>query len=612
MFSPLLDDDAPWKRRFRAPGFLWAQVADLDPIRALAAANTTTPMYQLHAVDLPSGAMRAITDEVDGQASGLLSPDGRWVVYLLDRGGDEIGHYVRVPFEGGPAEDLTPELAPYPSFFRAFDAAGRRLVFVAGVPEGSRIYEVEFGADGSLGPSRLVTTIDALVDWSVVSSDGRYVAVGTAERSELLDENTVIVDLGIGVRVGELWDGEGTTIVPVRWSVGGRPRLLAHSNRTGSTRPLVWDLGTGERHDLPLPELEGDVTPLDWSPDGSQILACQTLRAEQRLFVVPLADERPRALEHAPGCFDGYPERSAWFGPDGNVLAHWQSGIRPQELVELREDAPPRVVLSGARVPASVPWRSITFSSTAGAEIQAWLALPEGESPFPLVLETHGGPTATQLDVWWPLAQVWVDHGFAFCSINYRGSLGFGRDFERAIWGNLGHLEVDDMAAARDHLVASGTADPARVLLTGWSYGGYLTLLAMGRRPDLWAGGMAGIAIADWASTLEDSSDVLREALEGLMGGPASAYPERYRRSSPVTYVDELAAPLLIIQGRNDTRCPARQVEEYERRAKAAGKDVEVVWFESGHAGWTDVEESIRHHEVMLRFAARVLGDGER
>jgi len=94
---------------------------------------------------------------------------------------------------------------------------------------------------------------------------------------------------------------------------------------------------------------------------------------------------------------------------------------------------------------------------------------------------------------------MWLDHGCAFLTINYRGSTSFGKAFEQAIYGDLGRLEVDDMAAARDFLVREGIALPDSILVTGWSYGGYLTLMALGARPELWAGGMAGIAVADWA-----------------------------------------------------------------------------------------------------------------
>jgi dipeptidyl aminopeptidase/acylaminoacyl peptidase len=225
-------------------------------------------------------------------------------------------------------------------------------------------------------------------------------------------------------------------------------------------------------------------------------------------------------------------------------------------------------------------------------------------------VHVHGGPEAAMTEVFGPASQSWLDHGFAFLSINYRGSTTFGRAFLEQIWGNVGRLEVEDMVAAREWLVKEGIADAARVFATGWSYGGYLTLLALGMKPDLWAGGMAGIAVADWAMAHEDTTDTLRGIRAARFGGTPAEQPERYAASSPITYAQHVKAPVLIIQGRNDTRTPPRSIEVYEAKMKALGKAIEVHWFAAGH-GSLMVNQSIEHHELMLRFAGRIIGAPE-
>jgi len=163
--------------------------------------------------------------------------------------------------------------------------------------------------------------------------------------------------------------------------------------------------------------------------------------------------------------------------------------------------------------------------------------------------------------------------------------------------------------AARHWLVGQAIAKADSILLTGWSYGGYLTLLGLGKAPELWAGGMAGIAIADWVMSYEDSAETLRGYQVALFGGTPAEKPEQYRLSSPISYIENVKAPVLIIQGRNDTRTPPKPIELYETKMKSLGKDIEVYWFDTGHAGAsTSVEAGIRHQELMLRFAARVLG----
>ena len=196
----------------------------------------------------------------------------------------------------------------------------------------------------------------------------------------------------------------------------------------------------------------------------------------------------------------------------------------------------------------------MTFPSGDGTEVQAWVAVPEGDGPFPTILETHGGPHYTQYEKYDPGAQAWLDHGYAWISVNYRGSVGFGRDFTEQIWGDMGHWELTDMVAAHEWVVREGIARPDEIFAFGASYGGYLTLFALGRRPDLWAGGMAIVAEADLAASYAEVSDALRAAMRGWMRGSPEDRPEAWARSSPITYAADFAAPVLAIQARNDSR----------------------------------------------------------
>jgi dipeptidyl aminopeptidase/acylaminoacyl peptidase len=209
-------------------------------------------------------------------------------------------------------------------------------------------------------------------------------------------------------------------------------------------------------------------------------------------------------------------------------------------------------------------------------------------------------------EVFSPMSQCWIDHGFAYLTINYRGSTTFGREFLEKIWGNVGYWEVEDMVAARDWLVRQNIANPKQIFLTGWSYGGYLTLQALGTHPALWAGGMAGIAVGDWAIAHVDTTDTLKSVRALRFGGTPEEVPERYAVSSPITYANKVEAPILIMQGRNDTRTPPRSIEMYETKMKSLGKDIEVHWFDAGHGSFS-VEQNIEFQELMLRFACRIL-----
>jgi dipeptidyl aminopeptidase/acylaminoacyl peptidase len=144
------------------------------------------------------------------------------------------------------------------------------------------------------------------------------------------------------------------------------------------------------------------------------------------------------------------------------------------------------------------------------------------------------------------------------------------------------------------------------VFLTGGSYGGYLTLLGLGRLPELWAGGIAIVAIADWRLMYDDQAETLRRYQVALFGGAPDEKPAEHERASPISYADRVRAPVLVIQGENDTRCPARQMRVYEEKMLELGKDIEILWFDAGHGSFA-TEQNIEHTERILQFMQRVL-----
>ena len=598
--------DAVWKLRFRVPRIFFSAIAPLDPARGLVFTNLSGTT-QFHAWDVSSGKLRQLTDTPGGHANFVaLSPDGRWAYYLKDESGTEIGHYVRVPYEGGPPVDITPDLPPYSSFGFSISRAGNRLGFMAAGPDGFRIYLMDLGTDGSLGKPRELYFSPKLAFGPAFSADGETVLVMSSERSDRPLFALLAFDAASGEQLAELWDGpENSLEIQMASPLPGDPRFVVTTTRSGTETLLVWNPRTGERTDLDLPGLSGSQRAFDWSPDGRRLLMRTFNQAVQQLYVYDFATSQAVALDAPAG-----EHSSAYFTPDGREInSHWNDAAHPSRLVALDAEtgALLRTVLAAGEVPPGRQLQSVSFPSSDGQMIQAWLGLPEGEGPFPTILETHGGPAGVTGNGFNPTAQAWLDHGFAFVTVNYRGSITFGREFEQKIYGNPGHWEMEDLVAARDWLVGQGTARPEAIVLTGWSYGGYLPLLGLGKRPDLWAGGMAGIAIADWVIQYEDTADTLRGYQTALFGGTPAEKPEQYRASSPITYAEQVRAPLLIIQGRNDTRTPARPVEMYEAKLKALGIDITVDWYDTGHAGsFTNVELGIANTEKMLRFAHRV------
>jgi dipeptidyl aminopeptidase/acylaminoacyl peptidase len=190
--------------------------------------------------------------------------------------------------------------------------------------------------------------------------------------------------------------------------------------------------------------------------------------------------------------------------------------------------------------------------------------------------------------------------------VNYRGSTGYGSAWRDALEARVGHVELEDVVAVRDHLVASGIADPARVVLAGASWGGYLTLLGLGTYPDRWTVGLAGVPVADYVAAYEDEMEGLKAFDRSLFGGSPEEVPDRYRDSSPLTYVDAVRAPVLVLAGENDPRCPIRQIENYLTALDRRAARHEVYRYDAGHGSLVD-DERVRQMRAELAYAERHL-----
>lgn len=597
-----LHPEANWRRRFRATDVRWALVAGQNPHHGLVCTNKDG-IYQLYAWDIPTGELRQVTHEPAGVMFGDISSDGNHIFFLRDEGGNEIGHFVRVPFAGGEAEDISPELPPYSSFSIGQNRLGTLTGFMAATQEGFKIY---LKAEGQ--PPELLYQSASICFGPTLSCDGKIAVIESSERTKSLDVSLLAFDTGTGQQINELWE-EGASLEGAIFSpIAGDPRLVCTSSASGFERPLIWNALTNEQVPLQMDDVPGAILAYAWSDDAEQLLLCQVYQAQFQLYRYELRTHTAVKLAHPVGTL-GFWSRGGYFAPDNEIWIIWEDFSHPPRLVALDAEAGAlkRDVLKAGEMPEGKPSRSVLLTSENGDIIQGWLALPEGEGPFPTILETHGGPTSVRSSRFFPEAQCWLDHGFAFFTLNYHGSITFGKAFEKSIWGNLGDLEIQDMAAVYQWLVDNRIAQPDAILLTGESYGGYLTLQALGRRPELWAGGMAEIAIADWKTMYEDEAESLRGYQRALFGGAPEEVPEATRKSSPITYAEQVSAPILVIQGENDTRTPARQLKDYEETLKSLGKQIEVHWFNAGH-GSRAQEQQIEHQELMLNFAYRVLG----
>jgi dipeptidyl aminopeptidase/acylaminoacyl peptidase len=236
--------------------------------------------------------------------------------------------------------------------------------------------------------------------------------------------------------------------------------------------------------------------------------------------------------------------------------------------------------------PASVPIRAEWIAGPGGS-IHTLISSPTGGTGArPTVLRLHGGPHAADRDEYSAMRAAWIDAGFVVVQPNYRGSTGYGPRWRNAITGRPGLTELEDVIAVLDWCTATSVTDPARVVIEGYSWGGYLALLAAGLHPGRWAAVIGGLPVADFVAAYDEEAEPLQALDRALFRGTPDDVPELYRRVSPITYTDQITAPVLILAGRNDPRCPMGQIDNFVQAMQRSGRPPSVLWFDAGHGAY--------------------------
>jgi len=580
-----MSEEAPWRRRFRATSVslpTWARDA---PDRLLYLSNESG-RFEQHAWDRGTGRRRQVTSRPEGTTLGTLDPTGETIWWFDDERGNEAGTWRAEPFAGGsPAMPGAPGVE---AGYVAGLALGRGFAVVGtSTDRGSRIWlSTPEGAAEPLYEHREDASVAGL------SRDERLLAISHAEHGDSRHPALRVLDR-TGGPVADLWDGPGLAVGAGAWSpVPGDQRLVVQREGEGRTLPAVWAPEAGEVTAL-APDLPGEVRA-DWYPDGSALLLVHDHAGRRELYRCDLATHRLDRLDVPRGSISHAAVR-----PDGRVWYQHSSGAASPRLLE---DGQPLLEPPG---PPPPPGRA--YEDVRAGGVHGFLARPAGAGPHPTLVWVHGGPTAHDRDAWSPVVQAWVDHGFAVAMVNYRGSTGYGREWRDALEASPGLTEIADLRAVRDHLVASGVADPARLVLGGGSWGGYLTLLGLGRQPDAWSLGLAVVPVADYVAAFEDEMEPLKAFDRALFGGTPAERPDFYRERSPITYVERVRVPVLVMAGRNDPRCPIRQIENYLGRLRELGLPHEYYEFDAGHSSMV-VDEKVRQVERQIDFVHRHLG----
>lgn len=573
-----------WKQRFEQPALYKLQIAQQTPSKSLLVSNESG-VFQLYAFDFETKEKHIVGAHPDGQLFGTISSNGEEIFAPKNRKDEERGHMYAYSFDGTTSTDLTPDFPAYTSFEVVTAPHSRRICFFASMENDSAIIFIDRERKG-ISPRILLRTNGQFgFPACALSPDGTYCAIGYSKNIEGKEHWYISLLETLTGETVHTWPMNGTSHgYALHVKTGDSFQILIQTNGRGFEEPAWLSVGT-DKIEYMRDASEHDLYPLAYDPRNNHLAVCAVHNGTHSLLLMA-SDSPDRHIGPKNGSYDIYFGGAA-FLDSNRFITRWQSSTHVPDIIEIdlaaNETSRYGIVRNTTN---NTPFQSIECRTSDGDMIQAWVALPQNiAGPAPFAIDLHGGPDSVTLDAFSAEAQAWLDNGIGYCGLNYRGSISFGKEFQEKIIGRPGTLEVEDSIAMKKELVRRGWAIENQCILTGYSWGGFVTLLGMGKSPKEWAAGIALVPIADWLTNYELMPSYLKALDAFTFGGTPKDVPDRYKEASPTTYVSNLRAPVLIIAGERDVRCPIEQVRSYVSAADALRKDIELRTIEMGHVG---------------------------
>jgi dipeptidyl aminopeptidase/acylaminoacyl peptidase len=538
----------------------------------------------------PVGSDLRMISGCDGaNFSPQFSPDGKHLACALDLDGSESYHIVLHDLETDTHTDLTPSTvyAHQPNF--AFSPDGKTLAILSDEAGQFALYRLST----ETGKKTLLLDIHRPI-WDVCwSPDGEWIAAEAEMQAS--DRGLFLIEVQTGNCQQIKVNDKGLNAQHPAWSPDSK--LLAFSAQHGEWFDIgLYGMETREIHWL-TKNIGDDSSPC-WSRDGKQICWLHADGAANHLQVyengLPIKQHRAgMGIHHQPQ-----------FMPKGEIIFLFESPRQPPDLWKLNPDGtfeqltdslPSEFREAGFAFPEEV-W----FESTE-VIVPALLYRGKGKSA---VINIHGGPNWHVQFLWDPFTAHLASRGWNVLEPNYRGSTGYGRSWQLASRFDMGGVDTRDCAAGAEYLKRKNLAD--RIAVTGRSHGGYLTMTCLTQFPYLWCGGSAVVPFLNWFKSHDESREDLQHWNIENMGDPDENY-ERWYQASPSFFLDRVNAPVQLICGAHDPRCPA--IESLDARDKLVelGKEVQLLLYEDEGHSFLKTEDVIDAESKRLEFLAKVL-----
>ena len=534
---------------------------------------------ELYVMKLGGGTARQVTTAKGLLATPKWSPDGRSVAVL---------HTEDATREAGPLVAETPETGVIKDVFfeqrlAIVDLAGGALRDAT--PADVYVYEYDWAPDSN---SLALTAARGNGDNNWYIAQLYALAVSSAEMRSLYTPNLQIARPAVSPDGKSIAFIEG--LMSDEDSVGGDVYVIPREG--GPARNLT-------------PERKASASFVAWTTAG-KIMDMENIDGESSIARIDPVSGQIESLYRAPELLTaGFWSTSLALTPPGTASAMVRSSFRkPPEVWAGPIGKWNQVTYKNAGVkPAWGEAKSLHWEN-AGFAVQGWLIYPkdfDASKRYPMVVVVHGGPGAGVQSSWPEAHDFYMGlpaKGYFVFRPNPRGSFGKGEAFTQANVRDFGYGDWQDILAGVDEVLGTAPVDPKRLGLTGWSYGGYMTMWGV-TQTDRFRAAVAGAGIANWSSYYGENQ--IDQWMIPFFGKSVYDDPAIYARSAPLTFIKNVKTPTLILVGDSDGECPTPQSYEFWHALKTLGVETELVVYD--HEGHRFVKPQ-HVHDVIDRAAA--------
>ena len=535
------------------------------------------------------------------------SPDGQWLAFNVAPGGGFNEQIYIVRPDGTGLRRLT-DGGKAGNFLGDWSPDGRFIAFSSNVRDPSA--RDSYLIDVATGQSRMVAKNRGIGSIDAVSRDGKYAIINRLVNRG--DNNLYLVSLADGREtLLTTHDGPGQ-FEGISFSPDGRSiYLVSNKDRDLTTLARVQLNPNGEAGPIEVlaARNDGELGSAVMNEQGTSIALVWNIAGRSELTFYDSATAKtvpgPKLPSEIVGGLD--------FSNDGRRLAMvisgasspadiWVLDISSKQFTQLTQSPHAGIDLSKLVRPELV-----RYKAHDGLELSGWLYRPKGMTGAgPIVLSFHGGPEGQERPGFNSMYQALVSRGIAVFAPNVRGSSGFGKKFVNLDNGALRENGVKDIKASVDYVISAGVADPKRIGIVGGSYGGYMVMAGLTEYPDMFAAGANLYGVVNFETFFKNTQPWMA-AISKIEYGDPDKEAEMLRRLSPLTRIDRVKAPTIVLHGANDTNVPVIEAEQVVENLRKRNVPVEYVLFPDEGHGWRKTPNRIRSTVSIVKFFEKYL-----